>query len=195
MLLSHLGRSRRFLRHPPWYIAPPRRSAGDVAIVSDCRINYGASVIAQGGSIAIDACCVILENAVVRSTARHYLQTVVCDIRSRFATALLSWPSAHARMIRARRARCGAVRDRWANESQALVVRQHQRNFRASQWHPRLHLDGYQRGDATCFTFFAVTDNRHAREIEGPDHCWMWRESMEQSRGHCGNGQPVDALA
>jgi hypothetical protein len=52
-----------------------------------------------------------------RTNRPRHLQTVVCDIRNRFATTLLSCPSAHARMIRARRARCGAVRDRWANES------------------------------------------------------------------------------
>ena len=52
-----------------------------------------------------------------RTNRPRHLQTVVCDIRSRFATAVLSWPSAHARMIGARRARCGAVRDRWAYES------------------------------------------------------------------------------
>ena len=61
-------------------------------------------------------------------------------------------------MIRARRARCGAVRDRCANESSmhAFVVRQNQRNLWASQCHARLLVDEYALGRAIYFTFFAV---------------------------------------
>ena len=44
-----------------------------------------------------------------RTNRPRHLQTVVCDTRSRFATSVLSCPSAHARMIRARRARCGGL--------------------------------------------------------------------------------------
>ena len=69
MLLSHLGHHPRVDQSA--YIAPTATICGDVAIGPHCRIMHGASVIAEGGSIAIDACCVILENAVVRSTARH----------------------------------------------------------------------------------------------------------------------------
>jgi uncharacterized protein len=32
-------------------------------------------------------------------------------------------------------------------------------------------------------------------ELEGLDHCWTRHDSMEKSRGHCGNGEPVDVLA
>ncbi len=52
-----------------------------------------------------------------RTNRPRHLQTVVCDMRSRLATVLLSCPSAHVSTIRARRARRGAVRERWANES------------------------------------------------------------------------------
>jgi dienelactone hydrolase len=33
------------------------------------------------------------------------------------------------------------------------------------------------------------------RILEGLDHCWTRHASMEQSRGHCGEGQPVTTLA
>ena len=51
-----------------------------------------------------------------RNRVRH-LHTVVGDTCKRFATLVVSRSSAHARMIRARRATCGALRDRWASDS------------------------------------------------------------------------------
>lgn len=51
-----------------------------------------------------------------------------CDIRSRFATTLLSCPSAHARMIRARRAMRRRARPLGQRvESHGFLVRQNQR--------------------------------------------------------------------
>ena len=55
MLLSHLGHHPRVDQSA--YIAPTATICGDVVIGPDCRIMHGASVIAEGGSIAIDACC------------------------------------------------------------------------------------------------------------------------------------------
>ncbi len=46
---------------------------GDVTIGKNTRIMYGATVIAEGGSIVIGDNCVVLENAVLRSTAHHSL--------------------------------------------------------------------------------------------------------------------------
>ena len=53
-----------------------------------------------------------------RNRVRH-LQTVVGDRCRRLAIPRVGWPSAQARMMRARRASCGAVRDRWASEVKA----------------------------------------------------------------------------
>jgi carbonic anhydrase/acetyltransferase-like protein (isoleucine patch superfamily) len=38
-----------------------------------CRVMFGAQVIAESGSIVIGRECIIMENAVLRSTARHSL--------------------------------------------------------------------------------------------------------------------------
>jgi carbonic anhydrase/acetyltransferase-like protein (isoleucine patch superfamily) len=43
-------------------------------IGAECRIMHGASVVAEGGRIEIGECCIVLENAVIRSTARHSTQ-------------------------------------------------------------------------------------------------------------------------
>ena len=52
-----------------------------------------------------------------RTKRPRHLQTVAGVTCRRRATTLLSVPAAHARMIRARRATCGADRERWANDS------------------------------------------------------------------------------
>ena len=69
MLLSHLGRSPRV--EPTAYVAPSATICGDVVIGSNCRIMHGAAIVAEGGRIQIGECCIVLENAVIRSTARH----------------------------------------------------------------------------------------------------------------------------
>ena len=50
-----------------------------------------------------------------RNRVRH-LQTVVGDTCRRLAMPVVGWPSAQARMMRARRASCGALRERCASE-------------------------------------------------------------------------------
>jgi carbonic anhydrase/acetyltransferase-like protein (isoleucine patch superfamily) len=69
MLLSHLGRTPQI--EPGAYVAPTATVCGDVTIGPHCRIMHGASVVAEGGRIEIGACCIVMENAVVRSTTRH----------------------------------------------------------------------------------------------------------------------------
>jgi carbonic anhydrase/acetyltransferase-like protein (isoleucine patch superfamily) len=46
---------------------------GDVTIGSDCRILFGAQVIAEGGSITIGRECIVMENTVLRAGDRHPL--------------------------------------------------------------------------------------------------------------------------
>jgi carbonic anhydrase/acetyltransferase-like protein (isoleucine patch superfamily) len=69
MLLSHLNRSPRV--DPTAYVAPTATICGDVVVGANARIMHGASIIAEGGRIEIGTCCIVLENAVVRSTERH----------------------------------------------------------------------------------------------------------------------------
>ncbi len=72
MLLSHRGKTPQI--HPSAYVAPTATVCGDVVIGADCRIMHGAQVIAEDGQIAIGDCCVVLENAVIRSTPDHGAQ-------------------------------------------------------------------------------------------------------------------------
>lgn len=69
MLLSHLGKAPSV--HPTVWVAPSATVCGDVTLGANCRIMHGAAVIAEGGSIAIGEHCIVMENAVVRSTFRH----------------------------------------------------------------------------------------------------------------------------
>ena len=46
----------------------------------------------------------------------------------------------------------------------------------------------------------AIVNARHTgravhQELQGLDHCWTRHESMEKSRGNCGNGQPVPTFS
>jgi carbonic anhydrase/acetyltransferase-like protein (isoleucine patch superfamily) len=69
MLLSHFGHRPHV--DPSAYIAPTATVCGDVSIGANCRVMHGASVVAEGGHIEIGECCIIMENAVVRSTEPH----------------------------------------------------------------------------------------------------------------------------
>jgi carbonic anhydrase/acetyltransferase-like protein (isoleucine patch superfamily) len=71
MIVTHQGKAPRI--HASAYVAPNAVVCGDVSIGADCRILFGAQVIAEGGSIAIGAECIVMENAVLRSNARHPL--------------------------------------------------------------------------------------------------------------------------
>lgn len=69
MILAHNGETPSI--HPSAYVAPTATVCGRVTIGPDARIMFGACVIAEGGSIEIGARCIVLENAVIRSTSRH----------------------------------------------------------------------------------------------------------------------------
>jgi carbonic anhydrase/acetyltransferase-like protein (isoleucine patch superfamily) len=71
MILSHVGKTPAI--DPSAYVAPNALVCGDVRIGPDCRIMFGAQVIAEGGSIVLGRECIVMENAVLRATARHSL--------------------------------------------------------------------------------------------------------------------------
>jgi carbonic anhydrase/acetyltransferase-like protein (isoleucine patch superfamily) len=71
MIITHLGRSPRI--DPTAYVAPNAVVCGDVSIGPDCRILFGAQIIAEGGSIEMGRECIVMENAVLRAGARHSL--------------------------------------------------------------------------------------------------------------------------
>ena len=69
MILSHAGRKPSI--HSTAYIAPSATICGDVTIGPNCRVMHGSSIIAEGGKIEINECCIIFENAVIRSNINH----------------------------------------------------------------------------------------------------------------------------
>ena len=71
MIVSHERKTPEI--DPSAYVAPNALACGDVRIGPDCRIMFGAQVIAEGGSIVLGRECIVMENAVLRATARHAL--------------------------------------------------------------------------------------------------------------------------
>ena len=71
MIIEHEGKSPRIASTA--YVAPNAAVCGDVTIGHGCRVMFGAQVVAEGGNIKIGAECIVMENAVLRSTGRHSL--------------------------------------------------------------------------------------------------------------------------
>ena len=44
---------------------------GNVSIGTQCRIMFGAAIIAEGDKVTLGDHCIVMENAVIRSSARH----------------------------------------------------------------------------------------------------------------------------
>jgi len=72
MFIVHDGRGP--VVDPTAWIAPNAVLCGDVTVGPGCRILHGAQVIAESGSISIGRECIIMENAVLRSSAAHPLK-------------------------------------------------------------------------------------------------------------------------
>jgi carbonic anhydrase/acetyltransferase-like protein (isoleucine patch superfamily) len=58
---------------PTAWVAPNALVCGNGTVGPGCRIMFGAQVIAEGGAISIGRECIVMENAVLRSTGRHPL--------------------------------------------------------------------------------------------------------------------------
>lgn len=71
MLVKHNDTSPEI--DPAAWVAPNAFVCGDVKVGPGCRIMYGAQIIAESGSISIGRECIIMENAVLRSSLRHPL--------------------------------------------------------------------------------------------------------------------------
>ncbi len=72
MIIKHLGFEPEIDKST--FIAETAVICGNVKIGRDCRVMYGASIVAEGSSIEIGDNCVILENAVLRSTSKQKLK-------------------------------------------------------------------------------------------------------------------------
>jgi len=71
MILTHDEHEPRI--HPTSYLAPNAVVCGNVTIGAGCRVMFGACVIAEGQPVTIGENCIVMENAVLRSTDKHQL--------------------------------------------------------------------------------------------------------------------------
>jgi carbonic anhydrase/acetyltransferase-like protein (isoleucine patch superfamily) len=71
MIIKHDGATPQI--DPAAWVAPNAVICANVTIGPSCRVMFGAQVIAEGGSVSIGCECIIMENAVLRSSARHSL--------------------------------------------------------------------------------------------------------------------------
>ena len=69
MVVTHLDKTP--VVHPSAYVAPNAVLCGGVKVGAGCRILFGACLVAEGGRFELGENCIVMENAVVRSTARH----------------------------------------------------------------------------------------------------------------------------
>lgn len=69
MLIEHRGKRPRVPASA--YVAPTATLCGDVTLGENCRILFGAVITAEGGPVEIGRQCIVMENAVIRGTARH----------------------------------------------------------------------------------------------------------------------------
>ena len=72
MIIKHNGHTP--VVDPEAWIAANAVVCGNVTIGAGCRIMYGAQVIAESGSVEIGKECIIMENAVLRSSDAHPLR-------------------------------------------------------------------------------------------------------------------------
>lgn len=71
MLIKHDGVAPQI--DPAAWVAPNAVVCGNVTLGPGCRIMYGAQVVAESGSISLGRECIVMENAVLRSSTRHPL--------------------------------------------------------------------------------------------------------------------------
>lgn len=71
MLIKHNGSLPEI--DPAAWIAPNAVVCGKVIVGPGCRIMHGAQLIAESGSITVGRECIVMENAVLRSSDRHPL--------------------------------------------------------------------------------------------------------------------------
>ena len=69
MQFAHLGAEPRI--HPDAVVAPSAVISGDVVIGPDCQILHGAVITAEGGALTLGSHVIVMENALIRSTATN----------------------------------------------------------------------------------------------------------------------------
>jgi carbonic anhydrase/acetyltransferase-like protein (isoleucine patch superfamily) len=69
MILTHDGKRPRIDESA--YVAPNATVCGDVRIAPGCRVLFGACIVAEGQPVTLGNTCIVMENAVIRSTDEH----------------------------------------------------------------------------------------------------------------------------
>ncbi|MDP8958078.1 MAG: gamma carbonic anhydrase family protein [Actinomycetota bacterium] len=69
MLIEHEGIHPRIAGSA--YVAPTAVVCGDIEVGEDCRILFGAVLVAEGGPVVLGRACIVMENALVRGRAGH----------------------------------------------------------------------------------------------------------------------------
>jgi carbonic anhydrase/acetyltransferase-like protein (isoleucine patch superfamily) len=69
MMLSHDG--KRPTIHESAYVAPNATVCSDVTIGARSRVMFGACLVAEGEPIVVGDECIVMEQAVIRSTDEH----------------------------------------------------------------------------------------------------------------------------
>jgi bifunctional N-acetylglucosamine-1-phosphate-uridyltransferase/glucosamine-1-phosphate-acetyltransferase GlmU-like protein len=69
MLIHHLNNTPQI--HPSAYVAPTATVCGNVKVGRGCRIMFGSCIAAEGRKVEIGDYCIVMENAVIRSTDRN----------------------------------------------------------------------------------------------------------------------------
>ncbi len=68
MLIEHDGKRPRI--DPSARIAPTAVICGEVTIGPGTSVGFGAVLTAESGPVALGACCIVMENAIIRGTRR-----------------------------------------------------------------------------------------------------------------------------
>ena len=69
MIITHKNKTPRI--DSSAYVAPNATLCGDVIVGAGARIMFGACVIAEGQTLEIGESCIVMENAVIRTTDEH----------------------------------------------------------------------------------------------------------------------------
>jgi carbonic anhydrase/acetyltransferase-like protein (isoleucine patch superfamily) len=69
MIVIHNNKSPQI--DPSVYVAPNATICGDVTIRRGSRIMFGACVVAEGQPLKIGENCIVMENAIIRTTDEH----------------------------------------------------------------------------------------------------------------------------
>lgn len=173
MLIEHLG--KRPSVHPDAWIAPAATLCGDVSVAAGARILHGARLVAEGGSIEVGANVIVLENAVVRASARH---------STRIGRDCLIGPNAHV-------VGCTLEREVFVATGAAVLHAAHLEAGCEVRVHAVVHLRSRLRAGTTVpIGWVAVGDPAQLFPPDRHDEIWVVQEPLDFPRAVYGVPRP-----